>query len=76
MQLVCRYVRKPPCAHPKLTIQLETVLSCREKELAAVKVSKEDIDLVSFEFELDAKTAERHLRECNGVLIDTLKALL
>mmetsp|Transcript_14427 Transcript_14427/g.31230 ORF Transcript_14427/g.31230 Transcript_14427/m.31230 type:complete len:118 (+) Transcript_14427:74-427(+) len=48
----------------------------REKELAAIKINKEDIDVVAAEFEIDKKVAERHLRERQGSLIETLKALL
>lgn len=48
----------------------------REKELAAVKVNKDDIDIVALEFEVDKKVAEKKLRECNGVLLDTLRAFL
>lgn len=48
----------------------------REKELAAVKVTKEDIDVIALEFEMDKKAAERRLRECNGDLHAALKSLL
>jgi hypothetical protein len=48
----------------------------REKELAAVKIVKEDVDVIALEFEMDKKAAERRLRECNGILHDALKSLL
>mmetsp|Transcript_12102 Transcript_12102/g.34019 ORF Transcript_12102/g.34019 Transcript_12102/m.34019 type:complete len:105 (-) Transcript_12102:160-474(-) len=48
----------------------------REKELAAVKVNKADIDVIAKEFEIDSKKAERRLRECGGDLAQSLKSLL
>jgi NACalpha-BTF3-like transcription factor len=48
----------------------------REKELAAVKVSQADIDVIATEAEVDKKTAERRLREHNGSLIDALRSFL
>lgn len=51
-------------------------LDVRERELAAVKVNKEDIELIAAEFEMEPKAAERQLREFNGVLVDALKGLL
>lgn len=48
----------------------------REKELAAVKVNKEDIDVIASEFEMDKKAAERRLRENGGDLEKALHALL
>ena len=47
-----------------------------EKELAAVKINKEDVDVIAIEFEMDKKMAERKLREHGGRLQDALKALL
>eukprot|EP00798_Chlamydomonas_sp_ICE-L_P001960 gene1960-33373_t len=44
----------------------------KEKELAAVKVDKADIEVVALEFEMDKKLAERKLRECGGNLLVTL----
>jgi NACalpha-BTF3-like transcription factor len=52
------------------------LLDCREKELAAVKINKEDVDVIATEFEVDKKAAERRLREHNGVLMDALKSFL
>ena len=46
---------------------------CRNKELAAVKIQREDIDLVALEFEVDRKLAERRLREHGG---DVKRALV
>ena len=48
----------------------------RERELATVKISKEDIDVVALAFEMDKKAAERKLRECGGSLLEALKACL
>eukprot|EP00939_MAST-03C_sp_MAST-3C-sp1_P002227 g2227.t1 len=48
----------------------------REKELAAVKVSKEDIELVVSEFGLTGEKAERILRECGGDVEKALVALV
>lgn len=48
----------------------------RERELAAVKVSKEDIDLIAEEYEIDRKKAELRLRECKGDLKAALHSFL
>lgn len=48
----------------------------REKELAAVKINKEDVDVIALEFELDKKVAERRLREHKGDLKEALKSFL
>ena len=48
----------------------------RERELAAVKINKEDVDVIALELEMDKKVAERKLRENGGSLLDTLKACL
>ncbi len=48
----------------------------RERELAAVKVQADDINTIALEFELDKRSAERRLREHNGDVVATLKALL
>lgn len=45
----------------------------RSKELASVKVTKEDVELVMNEFEVTKLTAERVLKENNG---DLKKALI
>jgi len=47
-----------------------------EKELASVKVSEEDIQLVASQFDLDVKSAERALRENRGDAAETLRSLL
>lgn len=46
----------------------------RDKELVAVKVAPEDVDLVACELELDRKVAERKLRENGGDVARTLRA--
>ena len=48
----------------------------REKELAAVKINKEDVDVIANEFEMDKKAAERRLRENGGDLEKALQSLL
>ena len=48
----------------------------REKELAAVKISKEDVEVIALELELDKKASERRLRECGGSLHEALKLVL
>jgi NACalpha-BTF3-like transcription factor len=48
----------------------------RQKELAAIKVTAEDIAAIVSEFELDKKSAERFLRESSGDLKQTVVKLL
>lgn len=48
----------------------------RERELAAVKVTQGDIDVIASEAEVDKKLAERRLREHNGNLVEALKSFL
>lgn len=48
----------------------------REKELAAVKVAKEDVELLVAQFDLDKKRAERCLREAKGDVRAALRSLL
>lgn len=48
----------------------------REKELAAIKVTQADIEVIATEAEVDKKLAERRLREHNGSLIEALKSFL
>ncbi|PSC76342.1 huntingtin-interacting K [Micractinium conductrix] len=48
----------------------------RERELAAVKVAKEDVDLLAGQFDLDRKRAERCLREAKGDAQAAMRALL
>eukprot|EP00667_Euglena_gracilis_P031103 EG_transcript_44442 len=47
-----------------------------DKALAQVKVSKEDVKLVADELEIDARAAERALKQNNGDLIATLRVLI
>jgi len=47
----------------------------REKELAKISVSKEDVDLIVFEMEIPKSKAERVLREHNGNVVEALAAL-
>jgi hypothetical protein len=48
----------------------------RDKELAAVKITQDKIELLVAEFELDTKTAERRLKENKGDAKATIEALL
>lgn len=48
----------------------------REKELAAVKVTQADIDVIATEAEVDKKMAERRLREHSGSLVEALKSFM
>ena len=48
----------------------------RERELAAVKVSKDDVATLVAEFDLENKAADRLLREQGGSLEATIKHLL
>lgn len=47
-----------------------------ERELAAVKIAKEDVEVLAEQVEVDAKAAERRLRECGGDLGRALKSYL
>lgn len=49
---------------------------CREKELASVRVSAADIDLILTEVEVDHKAADRRLREHGGNIHLALKSFL
>ena len=49
-----------------MTAANSSVSTRRQKELAAVKLQKEDIDLVASEYEIDKKVAEARLREHKG----------
>jgi NACalpha-BTF3-like transcription factor len=48
----------------------------REKELAAVKVNKDDIEVLVKELDMDKKKAERALRENGGDLAKTIASLV
>ncbi|BBN12782.1 hypothetical protein MPTK1_5g22870 [Marchantia polymorpha subsp. ruderalis] len=48
----------------------------KEKELAAVKISQEDVDIMVEELELDRKVAERRLREHKGDAIAAIRSFL
>ena len=49
---------------------------CRDKELAAVKLRKEDIEVIMKEYEVERKLAERRLREHSGNLRAALESSL
>ena len=48
----------------------------RDKELAAVKLKKEDIELIMKEYEVERKLADRRLREHSGNLRAALESFL
>ena len=58
-----------PCQGPSLQCH-------RNKELLAVKIQKEDVDIITQEYEVDRKLAERRLREHSGNLKDALVSFL
>lgn len=65
----------PHSPTPRTTTPLNA--PCSEKELAAVKVAKEDIDVLAAECECkDRKAAERALRLAGGDLRRALQAYL
>ncbi|XP_033725709.1 huntingtin-interacting protein K-like [Ylistrum balloti] len=47
----------------------------RERELAKVKINKEDVDIIVNEMEISAAQAERKLREFKGDLVSALVEL-
>jgi len=49
---------------------------CRDKELAAVKLRKEDVEVIVTEYEVERKLAERRLREHGGNLRAALESFL
>lgn len=49
---------------------------CRDKELAAVKVSPADVDIISIEFEVTKKQADLRLREHKGDVRAALESYL
>ncbi|KAG7399117.1 hypothetical protein PHYBOEH_009695 [Phytophthora boehmeriae] len=48
----------------------------REKLLAAVKVQKEDVELIATEMEISTQQADRKLREADGDVVACLKTLI
>ncbi|KAJ8904918.1 hypothetical protein NDN08_001432 [Rhodosorus marinus] len=48
----------------------------REKELAAVKINSEDVEVIMKEFDMDRASSERCLREQSGNLVDALRTLV
>ena len=66
-------------AMAKLAAQQQATLEAqrqKERELAAVKVSQEDVELIATEFEVDKKKAERELREAKGDVKAAIVAML
>ncbi|OQR91189.1 hypothetical protein ACHHYP_04911 [Achlya hypogyna] len=54
----------------------KVAVAAQEKELAAVKISKEDVAFLASEMNLPTAAAERKLREAHGNLEACLKILL
>ena len=48
----------------------------KEKELAAVRVTESDIDIIASDFEIQQRQAERALRENEGDLQATIKQMI
>jgi len=48
----------------------------REKQLAAVKIAKSDVELIMNELDIQKKLAERTLREHNGDVVQALMQLV
>ncbi len=48
----------------------------RDKELAAVKISAADVQLIAREVEVDPKVADRRLRESGGNVFNALVSFL
>lgn len=48
----------------------------KERELAKIKLPKEDVELVMKEMEISKGKAERTLRECKGNVIEALTILV
>ena len=49
--------------------------AAREKELAKVSITQENVDLIVEELEISKAKAERTLREHNGKVVEALAAL-
>ncbi|KAJ3416126.1 hypothetical protein HDV05_003095 [Chytridiales sp. JEL 0842] len=56
--------------------QLKTEKANRDKELAKIALKKEDVDVVMAELDMSKAVAERVLREHNGSLEATLRAII
>jgi NACalpha-BTF3-like transcription factor len=57
--------------------QIETEQKAqKEKELASVKIRKEDVDMIAQEMEISKIKAERVLRENNGNPVSALRFLI
>ena len=48
----------------------------KERELAKIKLAKEDVELVMKEMEISKAKAERTLRECQGNVVEALTILV
>jgi NACalpha-BTF3-like transcription factor len=57
-------------------LKLMYVVLCREKDLAGVKIDAKHVKIIATEFEIDAKTAERRLREHRGDIVAALGSFL
>lgn len=79
--LPARPVPESSSAHAPLSLQQhpstpKTTQTNSERELASVKVAKEDVDVLAEQVEVDAKAAERRLREHGGDLAAALTSYL
>ena len=67
-------MRVPPHVSPHFQ---DVCLACRrDKELAAVKVTAADIEIIMSELEVDQKQADRRLREHQGSVLKALQSFL
>lgn len=67
---------RPPTAPPRLSPGNKKNIKNSERELASVKISKDDVEVLAEQVEVDAKVAERRLRECGGDLARALRSYL
>ena len=67
-------MRMPPHVSPHL--QRRCSACRRDKELAAVKVTAADVEIIMSELEVDQKQADRRLREHQGSVLKALQSFL
>ena len=65
-----------PTRKQRLAAQKKAEKLARERELAKIAISKEDVDLIMSEMELPKDKAERTLREHGGDVVKALTALV
>ena len=64
------------CTSAQLILKHVGTWTCRERALAAVKISQEDVGIIATEFEVDKKKAELRLREHDGNVVAALESFL